>query len=131
MKTRRIKSKMETKNIKNKMQGMLKKTGHMLWEKRMLFIAGTFAIVMCVSAFPVGVLAATTNPAENARKLIMSWLEPVVYIGLAVFGGILLFKRKFTEFIGFAGISVIAVALVFYPENIKNFLGTIVTTLFG
>lgn len=25
---------METKNIKNKVQGMLKKTGHMLWEKR-------------------------------------------------------------------------------------------------
>lgn len=121
---------METKNIKNKVQGMLKKTGHILWENRMLFIAGAFAIVMCVSAFPVGALAAT-NPAENARKLIVSWLEPVVYIGLMVFGVILLIKRKFTEFIGFAGISVIAVALVFYPENIKNFLGTIVTTLFG
>lgn len=122
---------METRNTKNKVQVMLKKAGHMLWENRMLFIAGAFAIVMCVSAFPVGALAATTNPAENARKLIVSWLEPVVYIGLMVFGVILLIKRKFTEFFGFAVISVIAVALVFYPENIKNFLGSIVTTLFG
>ncbi|WP_461868060.1 hypothetical protein [Faecalimonas sp.] len=113
-----------------KVRNMLKRVGSKIWEKRHLVITGILGIMLCVSVLPIGALAAT-NPVENGRKLVMSWLEPLVYIGLSVFGVILLAKRKFTEFFGFAGIAVIAVALVFYPESIKTFLGTIVTTLFG
>lgn len=74
---------------------------------------------------------ALVNPGENARTLLISWIQPVVYIGLAVFGVLLLYKRKMTEFMAFIAVAVIAVALVFYPELVKGFIGDVIQTILG
>lgn len=92
------------------------------------WIAGAYAVGMCAFGFALPVFA--SNPGEAARTMVISWLQPIVYVGMAVFGALLLFKRRFTEFFGFVAIALIAVALIFYPENIKNFLGQVVQTLF-
>lgn len=92
------------------------------------WIAGAYAVGMCAFGFALPVFA--SNPGEAARTMVVSWLQPIVYVGMAVFGALLLFKRRFTEFFGFVAIALIAVALIFYPENIKNFLGQVVQTLF-
>lgn len=74
---------------------------------------------------------ALVNPGENARTLLSSWLEPVVYLGLGVFGVLLLYKRKMTEFFAFVAVAVVAVALVFFPELIKTFIGEVIQSILG
>ena len=77
------------------------------------------------------VYAVNINPLENGRKMLSGWAEPIVYMGLTVYGITLPWKRKITEFIAFAGISLVSVMLVFYPETVKSFLGSIVQFLFS
>jgi hypothetical protein len=90
-------------------------------------------MMVCATGFcslAYAIPAYATNPVENGKVLVVSWVEPLFYIGCIAFGGMLILKRRFTELFGFVAIAVLATLLIFYPENFKNFLGTVIQALF-
>lgn len=91
------------------------------------------ALYLAVLCMLGGVLPAyaLVNPGENLRTMLDSWIQPVAYLGLGVFGVLLLYKRKMTEFFAFIAIAIVAVALVFYPELIKTFIGDVIQAILG
>lgn len=112
-------------NLKKQME----RAGEWLARYRKISMA-LYIAVLCLwgSVLPAFALV---NPGENARTLLSSWLEPVVYLGLGVFGVLLLYKRKMTEFFAFVAVAVVAVALVFFPELIKTFIGEVIQSILG
>lgn len=94
------------------------------------WLLGVYAVCLCTISCHLTTFAAVSNPVENARGLATDWLKSCVYIALGVFGVILFVKKRFTELFTFAVIAIIAIALIFYPENMVNFFGSIVTVLF-
>lgn len=121
---KKIKTMMENKREREPETG-----GKKLSSVRKVLTLG-YLTAICWIGFTLPAFAAT-NPGENARTLVMGWLKPVVYLGMGIFSVVMIFKRKFSELFTFLPILLIAVALMFYPEVIVNFFGTIVTTVFG
>lgn len=71
------------------------------------------------------------NWGQNLWDYMSTNLQPVVLIGIVVIGVFLIFKKKFTELIGFVIVSIIAVGLVFGTEGVKGLFLDIFNKIFG
>lgn len=73
----------------------------------------------------------TTNIGQNLYDLVIGNLQPVVWIGIAVIGMILLFKRKVTEMVVFVIVAAVAVVLVFNTGGVQTWLLEIANKVLG
>lgn len=71
------------------------------------------------------------NWGQNLWDYMSTNLQPVVLIGIVVIGVFLIFKKKFTELIGFVIVSIIAVGFVFGTEGVKGLFLDIFNKIFG
>ncbi len=59
---------------------------------------------------------------QNFLNLITENAQPILLAGLIIGGLYLLYKRELTKFVGFLFVAIIAVALVYAPTSVKDFL---------
>ncbi len=60
------------------------------------------------------------NFGQNLYNFGLSNMQPIVLLGLAIIGVYLIYKRKFTELVGFVVVALLAVGFVFNTAGVKD-----------